>query len=175
MKKKNILIVSVMALLLIGGVALAMVLIYQPTDKSVEETPSVGENFIEESMVIDKRETMSLEEYLEIMEQLHANIPSFTNFNFDNYGLYLELYSSDIVVGPILTETRAKAKARDVWIEVFGEQFMQNRPAQDIRILYDEANDVWFLAGTLPPDTLGAVPNIFIRGADGQVLAVWMG
>jgi len=85
-----------------------------------------------------------------------------------------------IVVGPIENEEMAREKAEEVWIEVFGsrdvsfiERIVEER--RYVGAFYDERNDVWFL-GALPPRPsgwTGMSPHIFIRGSDGQVLAVW--
>ena len=114
---------------------------------------------------------MDREEFIrEIGQIVH---PSFSNFNFDDYGRFLEMFPFDRILGPITSEEMAKAGAEAIWVELFGKHITIDR--QPFLVLYDESSDVWFLAGTLPPDFLGSVPHIFIRGSDGQVLAVWMG
>ena len=111
--------------------------------------------------------------------------PCFENFNFADYSWFLENHPSDIVLGSIESEETAMAGAEEVWNELFGHTPTMALRRDVLReynrlgimpynILYDEANDVWFVAGALPEGVLGTAPFIFIRGSDGQVLAAWL-
>ena len=112
--------------------------------------------------------------------------PRVETFNFADYGWILEEHPSDIVLGPIENEEMVIAVVVESWVELFGDTSDMERwwrwrlleysgiETKSYEILYDESNDVWFLAGVFPPDVLsGITPFIFIRGTDGQVLAAW--
>lgn len=171
--KKRTLILSTITILLTGGVILALFLRIHTDGEDISTEPTVSNNcrdIVDEFVDIGSRN-----EFIGSIGQ-HPH-PTFENFNFSAYARFLEEFPSDKIVGPIENEGMAMKKAGDVWIEVFGEEVVEMKPP---RALYDESSDVWFLTGTLPEPPpgyviAGSVPHIFIRGSDGQVLAVWMG
>jgi len=172
MIKKNILAICIFVTLFAGGVILTLFLTNQPNDESIISAPSDDDELIREP-VFDFR--TDREKIIDSFGQ--RIVPSFENFNFDSYGWLVQEFPLDKILGPIENEEMAKARAEEAWIEVFGERILDMGPFD---VLYDELSNVWFLAGTLPPPPpgyvfAGSVPHIFIRGEDGQVLAVWMG
>lgn len=73
------------------------------------------------------------------------------------------------MVDAIDSTTAAKKQAEKLWVEIYGESVKDNKP---YIVLYDSANKVWLVKGSIPKNTIGGVPNILIQ-ADGKVLAVW--
>ena len=93
-------------------------------------------------------------------------------FTVDEYRRYIEDFSSDENVGPIVDAEDAAQKAEEVWIRIYGEDIKDERP---YIVSYDEENGVWMVKGSLPPFALGGVANILIENDTGKVLAVWHG
>ncbi|MCL2368644.1 MAG: hypothetical protein FWC72_06580 [Oscillospiraceae bacterium] len=158
MKKKHVLFVCVAALVLIGGVTLAMFLVNQPNDENIG-----GGSIINAPDVVDNSE--EFESVLGLLANFDIGY-----FDLAFYARFIRLIPSDRVVGPIEDEEMAKEGALEAWSDRWGRGIMNSR---EYRVQFDIQNDIWFVQGILPPNTLGIQPSVLIRGSDGQVLAVW--
>ena len=148
--KKKILVVCSIVVLLLGGTGLAIFFVSQ----EAAEPPIDWNNLSPE-----------------LEKQLISFLAPVSDIDFDN-PWWLEGYPTNIVVAPIENEEEAIERAMEIWAEMFSEQFMQGSTASGLQVFYDKENDLWFLSGILPPNRLGMLPFIFIRGS-GEVVAVW--
>jgi hypothetical protein len=55
------------------------------------------------------------------------------------------------------------------WIPVYGVDEVRLRQPYEATLV----GDAWFVAGTLPPGTLGGTPNAEVARRDGRVRRVW--
>lgn len=91
-------------------------------------------------------------------------------FDLAQYSTYIENFPSDQVLGTVDSPKAAKEKAEAVWLEIYGETVKEEKPYQ---VLFDEANQVWLVHGTIPKGMDGGEAFILMQKADGKVLAVW--
>lgn len=99
-------------------------------------------------------------------------------FQLESYSEYIEKYPSDIVVGETCSSNDAKANAKLVWEQVYGETVMENL---NYSVYYDKANSAWLVHGKQRlisfgkaiEISIGGVPYIIISQKDGCILAVW--
>lgn len=90
-------------------------------------------------------------------------------FKLSDYQSFINNFPSEKMVDAIGSAAEAKKQAEKLWVEIYGESVKDNKP---YIVLYDSANKVWLVKGSIPKNTIGGVPNILIQ-ADGKVLAVW--
>ena len=92
------------------------------------------------------------------------------NFSLSDYEKFILEFSSDKILGNVDNETVAKEKAMAIWIEIYGEKVLYNKP---LKVKFDKNNNIWLIYGSLPENHAGGVPNILIQKHDGKVLAIW--
>ena len=99
------------------------------------------------------------------------NADGVKSFAMEEYQSFIDAFPSEENVGSIADSEDAIRKAEAVWIEHYGEGVKEQQP---YRVFYDDQNDVWLVQGTLKGlRRKGGVPNILIKGATGDVIAVW--
>ncbi len=91
-------------------------------------------------------------------------------FRLSDYSDPIERFPSEKILGPINSSQVAKKEAEVVWMEIYGESIKTKKPYE---VLFDEANQVWLVQGTLPKNIDGGVPYMLIQKLDGKVLAIW--
>lgn len=94
-------------------------------------------------------------------------------FSIDEYYYreYIKNFSSDKNIGDAQNPKTVIQKAKEIWIDIYGTNSLNIY--ESYQIYYDEKNDIWFVTGTLPPDTVGGGPCILISKTTGDVLAIW--
>ncbi len=103
-------------------------------------------------------------------------------FSLTAYRQIMDRFPIDRVMQPIASAEGAKAAAETLWLDVFGEAALTEKPYRAYR---DEVNASWLIMGTLAaaptaaPDNTGTillygggVANCIMQD-NGQVLAVW--
>lgn len=71
--------------------------------------------------------------------------------------------------GYVSTEKTAVEIAEAVWVSIYGNEIYKNRPFE---VALDMEKQCWYVKGTLPPNTLGGVPEIIISKSTGEILYV---
>jgi len=98
-------------------------------------------------------------------------------FQLSEYQREIDNCPFDRNVGDVGDPETAIKKAKDLWLEKYGEFYGDpNDPFYSKRceFSYDPESESWLINGTLPPDWVGSLPYALIK-RDGTVLAVWYG
>ena len=74
--------------------------------------------------------------------------------------------------GVVPNEETAIKIAEAVWLPIYGDNIYSKQP---FKAEYKEKEKCWYVSGTLPPNTLGGVPEIKINKADGKILYIYHG
>ena len=97
------------------------------------------------------------------------------DFQLSDYQWAIDSFPYDRNVGSVETSAVAIEKAKELWMERFGEiNGKPNNPinGRKIEVSYNAESECWHVNGTLPPRVFGGVPHALIQ-KDGKVLAVW--
>ena len=96
-----------------------------------------------------------------------------------SYSKYLQEYGimgdSDYFpsqVQPVGSAKEACRTALEVWLPIYGSDVLFQCPYQ---VSYDKNAGVWFVIGSLPPNTDGGTAIILIEAATGKILDCWHG
>lgn len=115
---------------------------------------------------------------------IRYDVPMKPVFSLTDYARFMADFPMDRVMQPISSAEDAKAAAEAIWLEVYGDTVLDEKP---YRVYRDEASAAWLIMGTLnqPEDAsviqgdtkmiklhFGGVANCILQD-DGQVLAVW--
>lgn len=98
-----------------------------------------------------------------------SHVSAVRSFDLADYAQFMEAFPDERVVQPIASAGDAKSAAEAVWLEVYGDTVLDEKP---YRIFRDENNDAWFVTGSVPFHHNGGAACILLKD-DGQVLAVW--
>ncbi len=74
--------------------------------------------------------------------------------------------------GFIPNEATAIKIAEAVWLPIYGDSIYGKQP---FVAEYNKKENCWIVVGTLPPNTLGGVPEIKISKSDGKIIYVYHG
>ena len=91
-------------------------------------------------------------------------------FSVNEFSEDIEKFSSNEVLGEVLTGKAAIQKAEKLWIDLYGKDIVKEKP---YKVYFDEENQAWLVNGSLPYGYDGGVAYVIIRKTDGKVLAVW--
>lgn len=92
-------------------------------------------------------------------------------FCMNDYQCYIEKYSSDRVLGKVISAKDAQNKAERIWLEVYGNSVLEKKPYQ---VFFDAGCKAWLVCGTQPSSYwFGGVPYLILDAETGTVLAVW--
>ena len=103
-------------------------------------------------------------------------------FCLDDYKDEIQIFSTDINVGPVKDAKTAGEKARQLWIEKYGKVDMSEyfgypedpSHGSPLQVYYDKTQDCWLIHGTTKAMILMSRPYAIIQ-SDGTVVAVWNG
>lgn len=113
--------------------------------------------------------------------KIQANL-TVGEFRVADYQEELEIFSIDKHVGPVRDANAAREKARQIWIEEYGQVHLSEyfgypkdpSNGSPLQVYYDQTQDCWLIHGTTASAHLIIIelPYAIIR-SDGTVLAVW--
>lgn len=91
-------------------------------------------------------------------------------FDLNDYSDTIEKFKSDKYVNKSTDAESVKAEAEKIWIEIYGDDIIDQRP---YKVSFDDENKTWLVEGTIPKNVDGGVAYILIEKDTGKVLAVW--
>ena len=93
--------------------------------------------------------------------------PDVGKFTLAEYQWEIENFPSDKNVGKVDDENTAMEKAKELWLEKYGDT-----DEKKVNIEYDSESRCWHVCGSVSPKKIGGVPHAIIQ-RDGKVVAVW--
>ena len=108
--------------------------------------------------------------FIIVLRTNYQNDKIIKTFTTNDYQYYIDNYSTERYLGKIKDYKDAKEKAELMWLELYGLNIKNKKP---FVVYYDSSYGIWLVSGSMPKNTVGGVPYILLREADGKVKAVW--